>query len=148
MANFFGTISRDEVDSPEVFASYCQQALGTPYPSGKQIATLRRNIKEFFKQNPQASYGTLVRTIDWLRSRRKRVPHCYSVINSVRFAWRDGYLPELDPVETKDESFEDLITEALKVEQDPWWRDRLTGGLTPKAKLEIYQSWVEARSEA
>lgn len=146
MADFFGKLSRDDVNSPEDYATYCQQVLGTPYPSGKQLATLRRNLKEFFKNNPQATYGTLLRTIDWCRNRKRRPAHCYAVIPLVRYAWSDGYLPELDPKEEMNDDLEAMIRSALEVETDPWWRDRLTGGKTTKARQELYDSWLEARS--
>ncbi len=145
MANYFGTLTREEVDSPEKFAEYCQQRLGTPYPTGKDIAALKRYMKAFFKQNPQANYGTLIRTVDWCKNNRKRVPNASGIIGKVRFAWRDGYLPELDPVEQTDDSLEVLIAQAVESETDPWWKDRLTGGRTHKARQEIYESWLTDR---
>ena len=150
MANFFGTLTRDEVNSAETFAQYCQQRLGTPYPTGKQIAMLKRGIRIFFEQNPQASYGTLVWSIDGCKNRRKRAPHALGVISSVRFAFRDGYLPELNPNSEEEEHAptEDLIRAAVAIETDPWWKDRLQGGKTAKARYEIYESWVTDRKSA
>lgn len=149
MANFFGTLTREEVNSAETFAQFCQQRLGTPYPTGRQIAALKRNVNVFFEQNPQANYGTLVRTVDWCKNRRKRPPHAAGVISNVRFAFRDGYLPELNPnSEEEDVTTESLIKEAVSVETDPWWKDRLLGGKTAKARYEIYESWVTDRKSA
>lgn len=144
MSNFFGVMSIDEVVDEKTFASFCQQKLGTPYPSGKSIAILRKQSKEFFENNPRANWGTLVRTVEWCRNANKRLPNAYSVFSFVRYAWSKGYLPELDPVQHVDASLEEQISRALRVETDERWKNRLVAA-SGDGRREVYNSWVEVR---
>lgn len=141
MKNFFGTVDRDQIDTAEEFANYCQQRMGIPYPTGKGMATLKRNAKLFFKQNPNATWGTLVRTVDWCRNNNRRVANAYSIIPMVRYAWAKGALPELDARNVTNDELEAKILEALQVEKDQWWRDRLQAAVGVSARSQVYEDW-------
>jgi hypothetical protein len=119
--------------------------LGTPYPTGKQMAILKRQLKDLFANNKNASYATLVRTVEWCKARKKRPPHSYTLIAWIRYAWADGYLPELDAKAPVDEPLESLITEALEIEADQQWRYKLIGAQGIEARRKIFESWKQMR---
>lgn len=147
MSDFFGYISIDDVDDPLSFARYCQQRLGIPYPTGSRMVALRKNLKEFFANNPRATYGTLARTVEFCQNRNKRYATCVGVISAVGWALKAGYLPELkqESAET-DTVLEDAIVSALAVEPDQAWRERLIASRGVDARREVYSQWQMQRS--
>lgn len=146
MTDFFGYLPPSEVKDSKSFATYCQQELGTPFPSQKNMPALRRQIKEFFERYPNADYYSLCRIVDWAKSRKKRLAHAHVVVASFRYAWADGFLPELDPSkQTVDAGLEDRIKSALEVETHPFWRERLMGAEGVKARTAVYDAWKEQR---
>jgi hypothetical protein len=144
MSDFFGIMTKDQVTDPKSYANYVQQNLGTPFPTGKQMVILRKTIKDFFKAYPDADYGTLIRLVEWAKARKKKYAHCYALVSSFRYAWSDGYLPELDPNPTKE--IDRAIEEAIAKESDEEWRRRLGMASGIEVKTEIYNAWL--RKEA
>lgn len=139
---FIGLYAPHEVVDAKSFASYAQQRLGIPYPTRKSIAVLNKALKEFFAQYPQADYGTMCRLVEWAIAKRKRFAHTYSLVYAFRYAYKDGYLPELDPNrERTNDDLEALIEAALVVEKDPEWRRRLMVAHGVKARSEVYEAW-------
>lgn len=142
MANFMTyRIEAAEVNDPRSFAEYCQQKAGIPYPGYRQMPALRKTLATFFEQNPKFSYPMLCRVVDWVRARKRRVPHAHMVPSMFRYAWADGYLPELDPSEQVDDRVEAAIKAALVVETDPDWRRRLLGSRGLRARREVLEAW-------
>jgi len=94
-------VTRQEVDSPESFAMFVQQKLGTPYPTMKEMNILRKYLKEFFTTYPDLNYSVLVKIVDWCKAKKRRPAHSYQVITYLRYAWRDGAIPDLDPDQRK-----------------------------------------------
>lgn len=142
--NFLGYMSPAEVTNNRNFASYCQQELGIPYPSVPNLAKLGKNIKQIFAAYPDANFFTLCRIVDWAKARNKRYAHPHILVMQLRYAWADGYLPELNPKkQTVDVSLEERITAALANETHPFWRERLMGAEGVKARSKIFQAWQE-----
>lgn len=129
-------------DPPKAFADYCQQTIGTPWPTLKDMIVLRRKIKDFFALYPQCNYVSLCRVAQWARSHKKRPTRAWLIMDMFREAWRDGYLPELDPAERRDENIEDNISTALDEETRPEWRSRLLGARGVEARREAYEEWL------
>jgi hypothetical protein len=132
-------------DRPRAFAEFCQQTIGTPWPTIKDMTILRRKIKEFFARYPQCDYHSLCRVAQWTRSRKRRPTRTWMVVEFFREAWRDGYLPELDPAEQTEASVEEGIAFALDEERRPEWRRRLLGARGVEARREAYQEWLNDR---
>jgi hypothetical protein len=132
-------------DKPRAFAEYCQQTIGTPWPTLKDMTILRKKIKEFFEHYPRCDYRSLCRVANWCRARKRRPTRAWLVIESFRDAWRDGYLPELDPAERREENIEEAITFALDEEHRPEWRRRLMAARGVEARREAYQEWLNDR---
>jgi len=130
-----------EVDDPITFAVYARQVLGVPMPNLSQERILRKTIKTFFAEWPQADYQTLVHIVDWCRARKKRPTHSYTVISKFRDAYAAGALPELDedPAELE---VTRRIERALEAEQDPSWRRRLLGARGTGRK-EVLHAWTQ-----
>lgn len=140
--NFLGMMSPQDVVDAKSFANFAQQKLGIPYPTQKSIAVLNKALKEFFAQYPQADYSTMCRLVEWAISKKKRFAHTYSLVYAFRYAYKDGYLPELDPNrERTNDDLEALIEEALVVEKDPEWRRRFMVAHGVKARGEVYEAW-------
>lgn len=134
-------------ENPEKFASFCQQETGIPYPTVKQMIDMKKQINDFFAMYPQANYGSLCGMVRWAKERRKRYATPGNLIRGgFRYAWRDGYLPELDPnYDDVDENLEEKIEAALNRERDAEWRRRLIVAQTNDARREVYGEWVKAR---
>lgn len=143
---FIGPIKPTDVHDAMSFAAYAQQKLGTPYPTGKSIAMLKKSLNEFFEHYPQADYLTMCRVVEWARAKKKRYPHANQLVYAFRYAYADGYLPELDPnTEVVDEDLEAQIEAALRDERDEGWRHRLITAAGPTARREVFEAWHEYR---
>lgn len=131
-----------DVHDARTFAEYAHQKLGIPYPTGKSIATLKKSLNEFFEHYPQADYFTMCRVVDWAAHKRKRYAHAYQLVYAFRYAYQDGFLPELDPNrELTDEELEAAINDALTVERDAEWRRRLIIAHGVEARRHVYEEW-------
>lgn len=135
-------------DKPKAYAEYCQQIIGTPWPTIKDMAILRKKIKEFFSHYPQCDYRSLCRIAQWARARKRRPNRTWMVVALFRDAWRDGYLPELDPAERREENIEQAIADALDEENREEWRRRLLGARGVEARREAYNEWLNDRPHA
>lgn len=135
----------DDVDDWKTFATFCQQETGIPYPTQKQVAALRGAIKEFFTQYPDTDFSTLCNIVRWAKERRKRYATPANLLRGgFRYAWEDGYLPELDPnYNDVDEELEVDIEGALAVEKDVVWRRRLIVAQTNQARSDVYSEWLK-----
>jgi hypothetical protein len=125
------------------FATYSQQTIGTKYPNLKEMTTLRRRAKQFFVETPLAGWPTVVSTVGYLRARRRRVDMAWAVFNFVPQAFRDGFLPELDPRNhERDDPYVDAeIAAILATETDPWWVGNLTLAYEPEARRVLVRMW-------
>ena len=144
MTTFLRCVERSQVNDPESFAAYAQQMLGSKYPAGREIAVLRLKLNEFQAQNPKVDWKVLVRTIDYMRSKRARAAMPWAVLSFVHPAYRDGFLPELAPrnADLRDSYVEAQIEHILTSETDPWWVACLSNaeGSGPRRELlRLYQ---------
>lgn len=131
-------------DKPAAFAAYCQQSMGVPWATHKDMAILRKRIKELFEYYPRADFFTLCRVAAWCKARRKRCSRVYQVVDKFRDAYEDGALPELNRDQT-DDTIELAITTALEVEQRPEWRSKLIRATGPEARKAAYAEWQQSR---
>lgn len=79
---------------------------------------------------------------------KKRFAETHSIVRFIRYAWRDGYLPELDPKEPVDERLEHQIESILKTETDSDWRYRLMTSQGVEARRRVYTAWRIERGVA
>ena len=84
---------------------------------------------------------TLVRTVDWCRSKKRRFAHVYQVVGQYRYAWQAGAIPEFADRPNGDEILNGQIEKALEIERDPDWRFRLIGAEGDKARREVFLAW-------
>lgn len=142
---FADRIKRSEVTNVRKLAYYCQQETGIPVPDGKQYLIVSANINEIFTQFPQANYQTLCSVIEWAKQKGVRYAHVGNLIKKgLRYAYLEGYLPELDPRNHPD-NIDNLIRAALRVETDDYWLDRLIRSTTTEGKEATYRSWWKYR---
>lgn len=138
-------IKRHEVTNTKLLAAYCQQETGIPLPSGQQYIIVNKNIKEIFKQYPQANYLTLCSVIEWAKKKGIKYSHVGNLVHKgLRFAYLEGYLPELDP-RNHPNNIDNLIRDAIQVETDDYWIDRLIRSTTTEGKEATYESWWKYR---
>ena len=125
------------------FACYAQQTIGTKYPNVREMGILRGRAKQFFSETPLAEWATVVQTVGYMRARRKRVDMAWAVFNFVPFAFKDGYLPELEPRnhDLRDPDVEAQITSILAQESDPWWVGAMTLATDPAARRDLVRMW-------
>lgn len=147
-------LTQEDVVDYKTFARYCSQQTGTPYPTGKQIAILRKNIKELFEQYPSMDYHSLCRIVEWSKAKHKRYATPGGMLGGgMRFAWRDGYLPECSPGWVPlDPETEDNIAVAVQKEMyddaapaDPSWLHRLANSRGNAQRKGVYEQWLLER---
>lgn len=134
----------DVVDARS-FASFCQQELGMPFPTGKKIAATQKNLNAFFRDNPRVDWRVLCKTVEWVKNRRRRIAEPWAITSFVAYAWEAGYLPELDACGDVDEQIESDIEWALCVETDPDWRRVLMCAAGSNRK-EVFATWKQRRA--
>lgn len=137
-------IARVHVTNPRAFSTYSHQMLGTKKVTPKEFPGFVAQIGRFFKERPRATWATLVRTIDYMRAKRRRVCYPTAVLKFVNMAYTDGFLPELDVTSCeRDDDLEVLINKALTVETNPGWRRMLEGCRGDRHGL--YNEWLQRR---
>lgn len=129
-------------DQARAFADFCQQTIGTPWPTVRDLTILRKKCKDFFSHYPETDWRTLCRVASWCRSKKKRVPRVWMVVELFREAWRGGALPELDPAQRAESDVEAGIAAALETEQRQDWRHILLVARGLEARREAYDSWL------
>jgi hypothetical protein len=139
-------LSEDDVQDPEAFCDYAHAVLGVPFPSIKDQAVLRKKIKEFFAQYPQADYRTLCRIVQWAKTHHKRPYRIWLLIDLHRQAWADKAVPELD-MSPVDVEVERGIKRALEIEQDSRWRRRLMRA-HGSGRKEVLEEWRKEQSQS
>lgn len=143
------TITLADVQDEDTFQAYCHQRLGvTPARTVKDLKALRTNLKQFFADNPRATWTTAGRLVDWCVAKREHPYGPGSVLKYLRSAMKAGYLPELDPLRQAEPvswTLQSGLDYALQVETDPWWREMLENA-TGTGKKQILASWRESRS--
>ena len=127
-------------DHASAFAVYCQQEIGCPLVTKQNLMVLRKQAKLLFEKNPQADWMTLCRVVDWCKARKKRPTHPHVVVSLLPYAWKDGYLPELDP-SSEDPAVEERILQALRCEVRDEWMRRLTLAKGRAARREAVEEW-------
>lgn len=150
MSTFLHVVESNEVEDAESFSVFAQQTLGTAHLYGKDMVVLKVRLNKFFKDNPAATYSTLVSTVEYVRAKRKRLAMPWAVIAFVPWAFKDGFLPELDPVNVvySDPHVESGIAYALERENDPWWVSTLTHANGIKARRMVLGMWRTERCNA
>jgi hypothetical protein len=128
-----------------VFAVYCRQRLGVPGATVKDLLILKARARQFFEENPGASWLTLCRVIDWCRSRKWRLAKVWNVFDCAGFAFQDGFLPELDPSD-EDPELEQEIQRALEVETRESWQRRLIVSRGATARRMVLEEWKHDRA--
>lgn len=146
MTHPFSIIRSTSVTDYETAAKFCQQQVGCGYVTGKDLGIFKKKVNELFDHYPAADWQTIVRTAEWAKARRRRFAHLFQLVEAVRYAYEDGYLPELDPRNQAD--VDDQIREALRDELDPDWRRRLMIAQGMQAKSMVLEQWRELRVSA
>ena len=91
----FGKIDRKDVVDSKTYARYVQQKLGVPYPTVKNLVILNKAIKDIFEEYPHINYDTLCNLVDWAKAKNKKFAETYSLVSMYRYAWKDGFSPQL-----------------------------------------------------
>lgn len=144
MPHPFSLIRPDAVTDMESAEQYIKQRVGIAYVTVKDSAIFRRKVKELFEHYPGADWQTLVRATEWAKTRRKRFSRLHQFVEAIRFAYEDGYLPELDPNYQGD--VDEQIQGILREEEDPNWRRRLLIAQGMQAKQLAVEQWYEVRA--
>jgi hypothetical protein len=143
MTTTFGPMTASDVDSADALIEFAQRRLGVPFPTMKDRLALKKQAKWFLEHNPTATWHTLAKVVEWAHAKKRRPAAVYSIVTMAKYAWSDGWLPELDAKE--DTSYEDGIIAALQVETDPEWRHKLMSGYG-SVRAERYQEWLRCRA--
>jgi hypothetical protein len=137
----FSIIRPEKVTDADSAEQYIMQQVGIGHVTAKDGAIFRKKVKEMFEHYPTADWQTLVRTAQWAKARRRRFAHLYQLVEAVRYAYEDGYLPELDPNNQGD--VDEQIQSVLRREQDPNWRRRLLVAQGMQAKVAVLEMWQQ-----
>jgi hypothetical protein len=123
-----------------MFSTYCRQRIGIPGATLSDLKMTNKRAKQFFDENPQATWYTLCRVVDWCQSRKWRPARVWNVFDCVGFAFRDGFVPELSP-SGEDADLEQEIERALTVEAREEWRRRLIVTQGAAARKVALEEW-------
>lgn len=127
-------------DPPKAYSEYVRQTVGTPGATVKDLAAFRKKVKKLMEDDPRITWHTMCRVAQWARQKRKRPAHIHYLPDMLRYAWSDGYLPELSP-DAADDDLEEKIGRALGVETDEYWRRRLIASKGVEARAQTYSEW-------
>lgn len=131
-----------DADSTRAFAEYCQQTIGIPWPTKKDMIILRKKCNDFFTLYPHCDWRTLCRVAVFLRDRKRRPARVWMVVDEHRKAWSHGAIPELNENAHTNEHVEANIAHALATETDESWRRRLMLAQGNIARREVYREWL------
>lgn len=109
-----------DVNDALTFASWAQSTYGAPHLTVQDIRILKRKAREFFAENPHATWDTLVQVAQWCASKKRRVSRVWKYIDQYRYAWADHAVDV-----TPRDDVQDQIHAAIAQEGDPAWRSRL-----------------------
>lgn len=140
---YAGMITRENVVDNKTFARYVQQRLGVPYPTTKNLVILNKAVKSFFEEYPHLGYESLCNLVDWAKAKNKRFGDTYVLVNMYRYAWQDGFMPELDPIDPEAVGVQEKEDYLLEHEEDSYWRNKMLDAQTFEAKTAIYESWED-----
>lgn len=146
MPHPFSIIRPEAVTDFATAEQFIMQQVGIGHVTAKDSGIFRKKVNEMFDHYPGAEWQTLVRTAQWAKARRRRYAHLYQLVEAVRYAYEDGYLPELDP--NNQEDLDEQIREAIRQEVDPEWRRRLLIAQGTQAKSAILDQWMQLRAPA
>lgn len=145
MTHPFSIITSDSVCDIDTAKQFVMQQVGIGYVTQKDTAVFRKKVKELFENYPGADWQTIVRTAEWAKARRRRYAHLFQLVEAVRYAYEDGYLPELDRNNT--ENIDEQIRDVLRTEDDPAWRRRLMVAQGMQAKMAVLEMWQQIHRE-
>lgn len=92
---FTNIIDIDDVEDYDSLIEYAHQAVGMPYPKYNEIPQVRKVLKDFFVQYPDANYRTLTDVVRWARARGKHLD-AVRLFGSWRYAYTDGFMALLE----------------------------------------------------
>lgn len=134
-------LSVNEVNDPVTLSRYIEQQTGTPWATYQDMALLRKKCKEFFKRYPYLDYSTLCHVADWAHRRKRRYSNVWKIVDSFRYAYEDGALPEVNHRRHNEPDLENGIEEALLIETDRRWRTMLIATDNIKVRKEVLENW-------
>ena len=144
MPHPFSIMRAEKVCDLDTCEQFIMQQVGIGHVTANDRGIFKKKVQELFDHYPEADWQTLVRTAEWAKTRRRRYARLFQLVEAVRYAYEDGYLPELDPRGTGDVDAQ--IREVLQEEQDPAWRRRLLVAQGMQAKLAVLEMWQQVRA--
>lgn len=132
-------MSHDDVEDYKDFADYVRQELGTPRPTGARWAYLNKELKGFWLQYPDATWGTLTRGVAMFKESRFRPDETGMVVRVIGMLCAKGEIsmgtaPDID----KD------VLAAVQQETDRTWQLKLLGA-TGKHRDAVLEEWRTER---
>lgn len=124
-----------------VFAAYCQQVIGVPYPNLEHERILRHKINEMFKRYPRANWGTLCRLVLYCKDHKYRPDQVWKIFTKFNMAWKAGVLPELE-VDASNPILEEQIRRVLIEETDMSWRRKLLMAQGDGQQRKVLREWM------
>lgn len=143
MVHDFARVRAEDVTDLDSLQRFIMQQLGVGYVTKNDAVIYRKKMNELFEHYPQANIGTMLKVVEWAKTRRRRFSRLFQVVEAVRYAYEDGYLPELDPGNRPD--LDERINEILREEEDPEWRRRLLTAQGETAKTALLDQWQQLR---
>ena len=133
-------IAIEDVKNARTWAGYASQTAGIPYPTTKELVVVNKESAKLFEMYPNLTWSGLCQLALWAKARRRRYANAGQLLRHYKFAYQDGYLPEIDS-EWPTRQLDEQITAALLVEQSPEWRRRL---LTSRGegRKRVYEAWL------
>ncbi len=140
-------LTPQDVTDADKLAEYTRQQLGCPSVSVMEKNKLKTMTRKFFEEHPHVDWMTLVRTVQYCKAKRRRIPYVWSIVDQVRWAWSDGFLPELDAKINAPTRLDEQIARVLLNEERPGWRYRLLTTVGDENRQALLDAWHEDAAE-
>ena len=130
-------LTPDDVIDSKTFAEYARQQIGAAKPTGSDWGGLNKQLKKFWKDNPDASWADLTRGVTEAKERG-----LIGRESSVAVLWFiESFINERSlAVEKPVEAIVTKIDDAMREEDDPEWRLRLAGA-TGSRREKVLREW-------
>lgn len=139
-------LTADDVTNAVSCFDFARQRLGMPWIPPKDRQIFCKQMKNLRESDPRITWSTMAKVIMWSAAHKRRPARITWLFQDLNRAWRDGWLPELRAC-NDEMDVEDGIIEALRVETDPGWRQRLMEA-RGAVRLQRLEEWRSCRQVA
>lgn len=136
---FAHSLTVDEVVDYDSLCEYAHHLLGTPYPKSKEHAIVRKVLKGFFEDYPDANYKTLTDVVTWAKARSRHY-EMHELFACYRYAYKDGYMRILTNGGSTNDG--ETLSAMLQNVSNDETRERMVAAPSAMSRDNIYNEYI------